>query len=147
MVGRTVAAADGRTWTVRREIVWRHSPEEDDLGTNFESGLRAFLLIISALLALWIMLRYWIPDWTDALRYVLWATVPPLLIFAPARWLILRPWDLSAETLGGYDLPPESWSGKVRGRGRAKREIRLIVRSLRTRATPIYYDSPLHPTL
>jgi hypothetical protein len=33
----------------------------------------------------------------------------------------------------------------VRGRGRAQDEMRVVIRSLRTRATPGHADSPLHP--
>jgi hypothetical protein len=33
----------------------------------------------------------------------------------------------------------------VRGRSRAKEETRVLIRNLKTRATPGHADSPLHP--
>ncbi len=68
---------------------------------------------------------------------------------ASQQWLDTQGIDLHVvglwSDLFGYDLPAEHWTGMVRGRGRAKEEMRVLVRSLRTRATPGHADSPLHP--
>ena len=79
--------------------------------------------------------------------WYLWLVGLIVLLFFPVRWVMRRPWTLVAETPGGYDLPPEHWSGMVRGRGRAKEETRVLIRNLRTRATPGHADSPLQPSL
>ena len=104
------------------------------------------LLILSTLFLFWVVL---IGVWTCGR----WCTFPggtsgvalAILLFFPLRWMLRRPWTLVAETTGGYDLPAEHWTGMVRGRSRANEEMRVLVRSLRTRATPGYADSPLHP--
>jgi hypothetical protein len=77
--------------------------------------------------------------------WYLWLVAIAVLSFFPVRWLLRRQWTLVAETNGGYDLPAEHWTGLVRGRTRAKEEMRVLIRSLRTRATPGHADSPLHP--
>ena len=61
------------------------------------------------------------------------------------RWLLRRPWTLVAQTPGGYDLEPEHWVGMVRGAGKAREETKMVIRSIRTRATPAYADGPLQP--
>ena len=65
--------------------------------------------------------------------------------FFPVRWYFRRPWTIVAETQGGYDLPAEHWTGMVRGQAAAREETRVVLRSLRTHATPGHADSPLQP--
>jgi hypothetical protein len=77
--------------------------------------------------------------------WYLWLVAIVVLAFFPIRWVLRRPWTLVAETNGGYDLPAEHWSGMIRGRTRAIEETRVLVRNLKTRATPGHADSPLHP--
>ena len=80
------------------------------------------------------------PNW-------LWLFVLVVAVFFPIRWWLRRPWTLVAETVGSYDpdLPPEKWTGLVRGGAKAKEELRIVVRRLRTQGTPAHADSPLQP--
>jgi len=66
--------------------------------------------------------------------------------FFPGRWVLRRPRTLVAETPGGADgSAPERWVGWVRGTAAAREEMTATIRSLETRATPAYADSPLQP--
>ena len=144
MGARTVAGADGRTWSVRRNIEWHPPATGDEFEHDVDGGRGAVLLVLSALGLFWLVLFLWAPSQVNVPWYLLLAGLI-VLAFFPLRWVLRRPWTLVAETPGGYDLPAEHWSGMVRGRGRAKEEMRVLVRNLRTRATPGHADSPLHP--
>ena len=144
MGARTVAGADGRTWSVRRNIEWRSPATGDEFEHDVDGGRGAMVLIASALILFWVVLFLWAPSKVHVPWYMVLAAVSVLLFF-PLRWIMRRPWTLVAETSGGYNLPAEHWTGMVRGRSRAKEETRVLVRNLKTRATPGHGDSPLHP--
>ncbi len=139
-----VAGADGRTWSVRRNIEWKTPATGAEFEHDVDGGRGAVLLILSALFLFWVVLILWTPPLVHGPWY-LWLIAVVILAFFPIRWILRRPWTLVAETSGGYDLPAEHWTGMIRGRSRAKEETRVLVRSLRTRATPGHADSPLHP--
>jgi hypothetical protein len=142
MGARTVAGADGRTWAVRRNIEWRPPATGDEFEHDVDGGGGAVMLIGSALLLFWLVLFLWAPSQVHVPWYLILLGVLVVLFF-PLRWVMRRPWTLVAETNGGYDQGPEHWVGTVRGRGRAKDETRLMIRNLRTRATPGHADSPM----
>jgi hypothetical protein len=146
MGARTVAGADGRTWSVRRNIEWRTPATGDEFEHDVDGGRGAVFLILSALVLFWVALVgvLYLPSLAH-IPWYLWLVAFVIAAFFPVRWVLRRPWTLVAETSGGYDLPAEHWTGMVRGRGRAQEEMRVVVRSLRTRATPGHADSPLHP--
>ena len=144
MGARTVAGADGRTWSVRRNIEWRTPATGDEFEHDVDGGRGAMVLILSALILFWFVLFLWAPSQAHVPWYLVLVGIV-VLGFFPFRWMTRRPWTLVAETSGGYDQPPEHWTGMVRGRGRAKEETRVLVRNLKTRATPGHGDSPLHP--
>ena len=144
MRAKTVAGADGRTWSVRRNIEWRTPATGDEFEHDVDGGSGAAALILTALVLFWAVLLLWIPTQAHVPWYLRLIALA-IVLFFPIRWFLRRPWTLVAETSGGYDLPAEHWSGMVRGRSRAKEEMRVVVRSLRTRATPGHADSPLHP--
>jgi hypothetical protein len=142
---RTVAGADGRTWSVRRNIEWSTPATGDDFEHDVDGQRSGVVTIFSALLLFWVILVLW---WPEHVHLPWWFVVIAVAVVAwifPIRWYLRRPWTLVAETDGGYDLPAEHWSGMVRGGARAREEMRVVVRSLRTRATPGYADSPLQP--
>jgi hypothetical protein len=143
MGARTVAGADGRTWSVRRNIEWKPPPSGDEFEHDVDGGRGAVLLIASALFLFWVVLFLWAPSQVHVPWY-LWIVALSVVLFFPIRWVLRRPWTLVAETPGGYDLPAEHWTGTVRGRSRSKEEMRVLIRNLKTRATPGYADSPLH---
>ena len=144
MRARTGAGADGRTWSVRRNIEWKTPATGDEFEHDVDGGRGAVLLILSALFLFWVVLILWTPPLVH-IPWFLWLLAFVIVAFFPVRWITRRPWTLVAETSGGYDLPAEHWTGMVRGRGRAKEEMRVLVRNLRARASPGYADSPLHP--
>jgi hypothetical protein len=141
---KTVAGADGRTWAVRRSIEWSTPAMGDDFEHDVDGQRSGTVTVFSALLLFWVVLilwspaQLWVPWW-------FWLIAVVIIGFFPVRWYLRRPWTLVAETDGGYDLPAEHWSGMVRGGTRAREEMRVVIRSLRTRATPGYADSPLQP--
>jgi hypothetical protein len=141
---RTVAGADGRTWSVRRNIEWTTPAMGDDFEHDVDGGRGAAVLILSALFLFWVVLVLWAPS---TVHIPWWMALLALVavLFFPIRWYLRRPWTIVAETDGGYDLPAEHWSGMVRGGTKAREEMRVVIRSLRTRATPGYADSPLQP--
>jgi hypothetical protein len=146
MGARTVAGADGRTWSVRRNIEWKVPVTGDEFEHDVDGGRGAVVLILSALVLFWVAV--FVALYLTSMAHIPWYLVVvavAVLAFFPLRWVQRRPWTLVAETSGGYDLPAEHWSGMVRGRGRAQDEMRVVIRSLRTRATPGHADSPLHP--
>ena len=142
MVARTVNGADGRTWAVSRNIEWKDPTTGDEFEHDVDGGRGAVLLILSSLFLFWVVLFLWAPSRVH-IPWYLWATALAVVLFFPVRWLLRRPWTLVAETSGGYDQPAEHWTGTVRGRTRAKEELKVVRRSLETRATPGHADSPL----
>ncbi len=145
MRAKTVIDVDGRTWQVRRNIEWSHPATGDDFEHDVDGGRSAAFLILTALLFFWLILIVWapsqlhIPSWLWLLALLL------AVIFLPIRWWLRRQWTLVAETPGGYDKPAEKWTGLVRGGTKAKEELRIVVRRLRTQGTPAHADSPLQP--
>jgi hypothetical protein len=135
---------DGRTWLVRRSVEWSRPATGDDFEHDVDGGRAAVVLILSALFVFWVIMIVWSPTYLHVPNW-LWLFVLAVAVFFPIRWWLRRPWTLVAETSGGYDLPAEHWSGMVRGRSRAKEETRVLIRNLKTRATPGHADSPLHP--
>lgn len=144
MGARTVAGADGRTWSVRRNIEWRPPATGDEFEHDVDGGRGAVLLISSALVLFWAVLLFWTPSKVHVPWYLILVAIL-VLVYFPVRWMMRRQWTIVAETPGGYDLPAEHWSGMVRGHSRAREETRVLIRSLKTRATPGHADSPLHP--
>lgn len=141
---KTVAGSDGRTWLVRKRVEWRTPATGDDFEHDVDGQRSGTVTIISALVLFWAIILLWTPAerW---IPWYFWAVAIVIVGFFPARWVLRRPWTLVAETDGGYDLPTEHWTGMVRGGVKAREEMRVVIRSLRTRGTPGYADSPLQP--
>jgi hypothetical protein len=144
MGARTVAGADGRTWSVRRNIEWRPPATGDEFEHDVDGGRGAAVLILSTLLLFYVALFSWMPP---DVHVPWWVSFAVLIVvgFFPVRWVLRRPWTLVAQTPGGFELDPEHWVGMVRGVSKAREETKLIIRMIRTRATPAYADSPLQP--
>ncbi|ALE75470.1 MULTISPECIES: hypothetical protein [unclassified Pseudonocardia] len=144
MATKTVIAADYREWQVQRRIEWATPAVGDEFEHDVDAGSGAVVLILSSLAFFWLMLLVWVPD-NVIFPWFYWLVVVVGLGFFPARWLLRRPFTITAKTQGGYDLPPESWTGMVRGLATAREETRVVVRSLKNRSTPGHADSPLQP--
>ncbi|MDN5919348.1 MAG: hypothetical protein L0I76_30340 [Pseudonocardia sp.] len=143
---KTVIAADNREWQVRRNIEWSTPAMGDEFEHDVDGGRGAVVLVIVSLVLFWVLVLVWTPSGV----YVPWFYWLVMLIgvgFFPARWYLRRPWTIVAKTQGSYakDLPGEHWTGMVRGGSAAREETRVVLRSLRTRATPGHADSPLQP--
>ena len=110
MRARTVAGADGRTWSVRRNIEWKTPATGAEFEHDVDGGRGAVLLILSALFLFWVVLILWTPPLVH-IPWYLWVIALAILLFFPIRWMMRRPWTLVAETSGGYDLPAEHWTG------------------------------------
>ncbi len=144
MGSKTVAGVDGRTWSVRRNIEWSVPATGDDFEHDVDGGRGAAVLVLSALFVFWVILVVWAPSQVHVPWY-LWALAVLIVGFFPVRWWLRRPWTVVAETAGSYDQPAERWTGLVRGGTKAREEIRIVVRRLRTQGTPGHADSPLQP--
>lgn len=146
MMGRTrqVIAADGREWVVRQQIEWRSPAMGDDFEHDIDGGRGAVVLILSSLVLFWTILIVWTPRGVHV-PWWLWLFAVIAIGFFPLRWLNHRPYTIVAETEGDYEYPAEHWTGMVRGGSAAREEVRIVVRSLRMRATPGHADSPMQP--
>jgi len=141
---KTVAGNDGRTWSIRRNIEWSVPATGDDFEHDVDGGRGAAVLILSALTIFWIVLLVWTPAQVH-IPWYLWTLGVVIVLFFPLRWWLRRPWTVVAETAGSYDLPAERWTGLVRGGAKAREELRIVERRLRTLGTPGHADSPLQP--
>ncbi len=144
MASKTVIAADNREWQVRRNIEWATPAMGDEFEHDVDGGRGAMVLILSSLVLFWILVFVWLPSGVY-MPWFYWLAILVIVGFFPVRWYFRRPWTIVAETQGGYDLPAEHWTGMVRGQAAAREETRVVLRSLRTRATPGHADSPLQP--
>ncbi len=144
MARRTVNGVDGRTWSVRRNIEWSLPATGDDFEHDVDGGRGAAFLILSSLFVFWLILIVWAPAQVH-IPWWLWVLGVAVALFVPVRWLLRRPWTIVAETTGSYDLPAERWTGMVRGGSKAKEELRIVIRRLRSQGTPGHADSPLQP--
>jgi hypothetical protein len=144
MVTKTVAGVDGRMWSVRRNIEWSLPATGEDFEHDVDGGRGAAVLILSALFVFWLIIFVWKPAGVH-IPWFLWAVGLIVVLFFPVRWILRRPWTVVAETEGAYDLPAERWTGMIRGVSKAREEIRIIVRRIRTQGTPGHADSPLQP--
>jgi hypothetical protein len=141
---KTVTGVDGRSWSVRRTIEWALPATGDDFEHDVDGGRGAAFLILSALFVFWLIVVVWSPSQVH-IPWWMWLVAVLIVGFFPFRWLLRRPWTVVAETTGSYDLPAERWTGMVRGGSKAKEELRIVVRRLRTQGTPGHADSPLQP--
>lgn len=141
---KTVTGSDGRTWTVKRRWEWSMPATGEDFEHDVDGGRAAAVVILSTLFLFFVALFVWMPS---DVHVPWWVLLAGLVIFGffPVRWMLRRPWTLVAQTPGGYDLEPEHWVGMVRGVGKAREEVKLVVRMIRTRDTPGYADSPMQP--
>ena len=144
MARKTVNGVDGRTWSVRRSIEWSLPATGDDFEHDVDGGRGADFLILSSLFVFWLILVVWAPSELH-IPWWLWIIAVLVIGFFPIRWLLRRPWTIVAETTGSYDLPAERWTGMIRGGSKAKEELRIVIRRLRTQGTPGHADSPLQP--
>ena len=144
MQARTVAGADGRTWSVRRNIEWKPPATGDDFEHDVDGGRGAVLLILSALFLFWVVLIIWSPPLVH-IPWYLWLIAVVVLAFFPVRWICAARGRSSPRPAAATTCPPSTGRAWSAAAARAKEEMRVLVRSLRTHATPGHADSPLQP--
>jgi hypothetical protein len=144
MKAKTVIDVNGRTWQVQRSVEWSRPATGDDFEHDVDGGRGAAVLVLSALIVFWLILLVWSPNEMHV-PTLLWFFFVLIVVFFPIRWWLRRQWTIVAETPGGYDTKAEKWTGLVRGSTKAKEEMRIVVRRLRTQGTPAHADSPLQP--
>ena len=146
MGARTVIGVDGRTRSVRRSVAWSLPATGDDFEHDVDGGRGAAVLMRTTLFQLWVIKNVWSPSGVHVPWYI-WIVATLIVMFFPIRWWLRRPWTVVAETEGDYDQkqPAERWTGLIRGGSRAREEMRIVVRRLRTQGTPGHADSPLQP--
>lgn len=149
MASKTVIGSDGREWQVRRSILWSQpaTGEEGTFEHDVDGGGGAVILVLSSLVLFWAVLVAWGVVINIYVPWFYWLIALLIVGFFPVRWYLRRPWMLVATTDGTYEegLPPEHWTGTVRGLGKSREETAVLVRQLRTRGTPTRTDTPLHP--
>lgn len=141
---KTVIGVDSREWSVSRKITWTLPATGEDFEHDVDGGRGAAFLILSALFVFWVIVVVWAPVKVHVPWY-LWVLGVLIGLFFPVRWWLRRPWTIVAETVGDYGDPKSAqrWIGLVRGGVRAREEVRIIVRRLRTEGSPAHVDSPL----
>jgi len=141
-MARKVFDLHRREWSLRRNIEWSVPATGDDFEHDVDGGRGAAGLVLTALFVFWMILIIWKPADVH-IPWFYWFVFFIILMFFPIRWILRRPWTVVAETVGGYDQPPERWTGLVRGESKSREEMRITKRQLETRGTPEHSDSPL----
>jgi hypothetical protein len=144
---RVVHGADGRTWTVQSRLEWADPVAEEDFEHDVGGGRVGAVVMIFVLFVLLLSFVLLTPA-TVVVPGWLTLALGLLVLFFPVRWLVRRPWTLTAETPGvpAAEKPAERWVGSVRGYFTAKYETARVRRHLRYYAVPDRDgDGPLQP--
>lgn len=132
---REVRAADGRSWTVRREINWSRpaiiQEFEHDVAVGQVAGLVMvlFIVLMVGVVVLWTPAGVFIPGW-------LVAAFAFVVLLVPAQWALARPWTIVADTYEPLETSGEQWVGTVRGMVASRREVSRVIRHLERHAIP-----------
>lgn len=152
MAVKVVTGTDGRTWTVRRQMLLRMPATGDEFEFEHDvEGGNLGLYVILGLLGLFVVAL--ISRWSSDVPMPFYIKLLFLLIlgFFPVRWFLRRPWQLVAETPGIYDPEnqeekgKEHWVGTVRGVSKARDEAGIVIRTIRMRGRPGLSDGPMKP--
>lgn len=133
---REVRAADGRNWTVRREINWGKPPHEQafehDVSVSQMAGvvMAALVVVMVVAVAVWTPPGVYIPSW-------LIVALVAVVLLVPAQWAMARPWLIEAATFEPLESSGEHWEGTVRGLRGSRHEVARVVHQLQTHARPV----------
>jgi hypothetical protein len=147
---KVVKGTDGRTWTVRRQMLFRMPAIGDDFEHDVAGGTVGVYVILGMLALFYVALLSW---WSTEVHVPAWVKIAGFIVilFFPARWFLRRPWQLTAQTPGLYDpdrregTKDERWVGTVRGMTKAREETGMVIRSIRMRGRPGHADGPMQP--
>ena len=141
---REVRAADGRTWTVRREINWAKPANarefEHDMAASGISGVVMLVLVVMMLL----LIVFWTPAGVYIPGWLIWVFLAVLMLL-PMQWAMARPWTIVAATHEPLETSGEHWVGTVRGVMASRHEATRVTRHLERHAVPDDGHGPLQP--
>ena len=141
---REVRAADGRSWTVRREIVWRKPELDHEFEHDVAVGQVAGIMLLGLIILMVLTLVIWKPDGVYGTSGLLVAVLVVALL-ATAQWAGARPWIITADTYEPLATSGERWVGTVRGLRTSRREVSRVVTHLERHAIPNDGHGPLQP--
>jgi hypothetical protein len=143
-VTREVRAADGRLWTVRREINWSKPGSVKEFENDVAAGQVAGVLMLAMAIFMVLVVIFWAPSgvvFPTWLRLMFFA----LLMLIPLQWVVSRPWTIVAETHEPITSPGEHWVGTVRGLMASRHQTSRIAKQLERHAVPDDGRGPLQP--
>ena len=142
---KTVAGVDGRMWSVRRSVAWSLPATGDDFEHDVDGGRGAAVLILSSLFLFWVIIVVWSPGQVHVPWYIWTRRGASSCCSSPSGGGCAGPGRSSPRPRATTSSPAERWTGLIRGGSRAREEMRIVVRRLRTQGTPGHADSPLQP--
>lgn len=141
---REVRAADGRSWTVRREIVWRKPERDHEFEHDVAVGQVAGAMLAGLIIFMVATLVIWKPEGVYGTNWLL-GVVFFVVLVAAVQWVIARPWIITADTYEPLATAGERWAGSVRGLMTSRREVSRIITHLERHAIPNDGHGPLQP--
>ncbi len=133
---REVRAADGRNWTVRREIHWVRPAHEQQFEHDVSVSQLSGFVMMGLVIAMVVAVAIWTPPGVYLPAWLIVALVVVVLL-VPAQWAVTRPWVIEANTFEPLDSAGEHWEGTVRGLRASRHEVSRVTRQLQTHASPV----------
>ncbi|GAA4864719.1 MULTISPECIES: DUF983 domain-containing protein [Saccharopolyspora] len=144
-MNRGVRGSDGRVWNIKANLEWSNPITGDDFEHEVSGGSAPAILMGGALLFLVVLFVLWTPPAVYVPIWLVLALIAAAAFF-PVRWLVRRPWTITASTPGDADdNPPETWVGVVRGFLNVRQEVAQVARHIELYAEPDM-NGELQPT-
>ncbi|KEI44346.1 hypothetical protein [Saccharopolyspora rectivirgula] len=134
-MNRVVRGSDGREWTVKATLEWSNPISADEFEHDVTDGSVSVVIISGALVLLAVMFVMWTPPGVIVPPWLVLLLIAVALFF-PVRWLLRRPWTVTAATLGDEEKQAETWVGVVRGFRKAHHEVAVVSRHIELHAEP-----------
>lgn len=135
-MNRVVRGSDGREWTIRANLEWSNPIVVDEFEHDVNGGSTPAIVVGGALAALVVVFIAWTPAEVIIPTWLI-AIIVLAILFFPIRWVLHRPWTLTASTPGDADEnPPETWVGVVRGFIEVRTEVSQVARHIELYAEP-----------
>lgn len=131
-----VRAADGRNWTVRREINWARPAHEHEFEHDVSVGQWAGVVMTGLIVVMVVALVILKPDDVYGASWLLVPLVVVVLL-APVYWALTRPWIIEAATFEPLESSGEHWEGTVHGLRASRRDAARVAHQLQTHARPV----------
>jgi len=135
-MNRVVRGSDGREWSIEAHLEWTNPLAPDEFEHDINGGSVPPILMGAILLFLVVLFAVWTPPGVAVPFWLIFGLLA-LVLFFPARWMLRRPWQVSATTPGDEDEhPPEQWTGSVRGFVNVRQEAARVARQIELYAEP-----------